>query len=156
LGNINVEVIFVKKILFTIICTILISISTLPLNHAYALKNKTKLLIDTPYKSPTGSREELYQDIFFTLLDPYISKAIKDYYGKPYSYENWATDILSVERPNGDRTELFIISLQVNPFIGAHNTVGTDNITLRVSAGAKVEIEKFEHIKSYPIPPWLR
>lgn len=98
---------------------------------------------------PKVQEKKLYQDIFFTLLRPYISKAIVDYYGKSYNFDNWSTDILSVERPNGNRTELFIIKLQVNPYIGAHNTVGTDNITFIVSAGGNVKIEKFEHIKSY-------
>lgn len=143
------EVIFLKKSIFVIVISIMIAISIFSFNAVYALDNKPILFMVNTYRPPEGSREELYQDIFFAFLEPYISKAIKDYYGKSYNFDNWNTDILSVERPNGNRTELFIIKLQVNPYIGAHNTVGTDNITFRVSSGGKVKIEKFEHIKSY-------
>jgi hypothetical protein len=58
-------------------------------------------------------------------------------------------------RPDGYRRFGFEIMLQVSPYLGAHNSIGTDLITFRISSG-EVTVEKFEHIKSYPIPPWLQ
>ena len=33
-----------------------------------------------PQESPKGSLEELYRDVFMTLLDPYIHEAVDNYY----------------------------------------------------------------------------
>ncbi|MBU3156360.1 DUF3888 domain-containing protein [Clostridium estertheticum] len=44
----------------------------------------------------------------------------------------WAIDILSVERPNGYRTFLFIIKMEVIPYVGPHLSVGVDRITITV------------------------
>jgi hypothetical protein len=112
-----------------------------------------------PGKPATGSIEEIYQDVFMTLLLPCINKAVDNYYEENTGYtpivDPWQPDVLSIERPNGYRTILFIIKLEVMPYLGAHNSIGLDHITIRVSSG-EVRVEKFEHIKSYPIPPWLK
>lgn len=112
---------------------------------------------DLPYKPPEQSREELYQDIFISLLVPYIQKEVDKYYSKyltdtpivaPYSVY-----VLSAERPNGYRTFVFKLKLRVISYIGPHLGVGLDNITATVDGTGDVKIEKFEHIKSYELPP---
>ncbi len=89
----------------------------------------------------------------------YIDKAVDNYYEKNLGYSPgvapWQTDVLSIERPNGYRTFLFIVKLEVKPYLGAHNSIGVDHITIKVSSG-EVKVEKFEHIKDYPIPPCLQ
>lgn len=112
-----------------------------------------------PDKPAKGSLKEIYQDVFMTLLLPYIDEAVTNYYEKNTGYspnvDPWEPNILSIERPNGYRTFLFVIKLEVAPYLGAHNSIGVDHITIRVSSG-EVKVEKFEHIKDYPIPPWLQ
>jgi len=112
---------------------------------------------DLPYKPLEQSREELYQDIFMSLLLPYIQKEVDKYYSKyltdtpivaPYSVY-----VLSAERPNGYRTFVFKLKLQVISYIGPHLGVGLDYITATVEGTGDVKIEKFEHIKSYELPP---
>lgn len=126
---------------------------------------QTSISQSTPYKTyfepsrpSEGSLEELYQDVFMTMLLPYINKAVDDYYEKNTGYspsvDLWQPKILYIERPNGYRTFLFNMKLEIAPYLGAHISVGVDHITLRVSS-QKVEVEKFEHIKSYPIPPCM-
>lgn len=107
------------------------------------------------HESPEKSQEELYRDMFITALDPHIQKAITDYYGKPFMYGLESVDILDIIRPHGYRTFEFEIKLQVKPFVGAHNTVGIDNITMRVKPG-QIMVERFEHIKSFELPPHLK
>ncbi len=107
-----------------------------------------------------NTKEVLYQDIFVTLLMPEINKAISDFYGK-YLKELPGEDtrsvkVLGIERPNGYRTTLFIIKLQVLPYLGPHNSVGRDNITIRVAYGEKPQIVKFEHLESYLIPSYYQ
>ncbi|MBD8047821.1 DUF3888 domain-containing protein [Clostridium faecium] len=112
---------------------------------------------DIPYQPLEQSREELYQDIFISLLLPYIQNEVDKYYSKYLTQTPivapYTVDILNVERPNGYRTFLFKLELQVNSYIGPHNSVGLDHITVTVGGGDDVKIEKFEHIKSYALPP---
>jgi len=112
---------------------------------------------DLPYKPLEQSKEELYQDIFISLLLPYIQKEVDKYYSKyltdtpmvaPYTIY-----VLSAERLLGYRSFLFNLKLQVNSYIGPHLGVGLDYITIKVDGSGNVEIEKFEHIKSYELPP---
>ncbi len=102
-----------------------------------------------------NSKEELYQDIFITLLLPYIQKSATEFYGKidneypvidPYHVE-----VISAIRPNGYRTFGFLLKLKATPYIGAHNLVGLDHITMQVEIN-RVRVEKFEHIESYSLP----
>lgn len=111
---------------------------------------------DIPYQPPEQSREELYQDILISLLLPHIQKEVDKYYSKyltqtphvaPYSVY-----ILSADRPNGYRTFIFNLKLRVDSYIGPHNSVGLDYLTVTVGGSGDVKIEKFEHIKSYKLP----
>jgi hypothetical protein len=110
-----------------------------------------------PYQPPEQSREELYQDIFISLLLPYIQNEVDKYYSKylidPPMVAPYTVYVLSAERPNGYRTFFFRLKLQVDSYIGTHNSVGLDYITVTVGGSGDVKIEKFEHIKSYVLPP---
>lgn len=119
--------------------------------------------VDTTYatakeapKPAKGSTEELYQDICLTLLDPYIQKAVDNYYKQYFKHPPgevpFMEDILSIDRPNGYRTFEFSIKVQVMPFFGPHIQVGIDNITFKVGVGNVVQLEKYEHINSFKLP----
>lgn len=111
------------------------------------------------------SKEELYQDVFATLLTPYIQEAINNYYKKYLTispiYSPAYVEILNIERPMGYRTFSFLIKLQVRTYVGPHIDIGVDQLTIGVHAedkNVKVKVEKFEHIKSYfdELPPNLK
>lgn len=112
--------------------------------------------LPNPYNSPKHSREELYQDIFMTLLLPSIQTAVNNYYKEYLSVlptvAPYDITILSVDRVSEYRNFEFLLKLELHPYLGAHNDVGTDYITLRITD--KVKVEKFEHIKSYGVPPY--
>lgn len=111
---------------------------------------------DTPIK---GSIEEIYQDVFMTQLLPYIQDAVSNYYEENTGYspkvDPWEPDVLYIKRPNGYRTFLFEMKLKVAPYLGSHVSIGVDHITLRVSS-REVEVINYEHIKDFPVPPWLQ
>ncbi len=111
---------------------------------------------DRPYQPPEQSREELYQDIFITLLMPYIQKEVDKYYSKYLTQTvevfPYTVYVLSAERPDGYRTFFFRLKLQVDSYIGPHISVGLDYITVTVRGSGDVEIEKFEHVRSYMLP----
>ena len=98
------------------------------------------------YKPGESSSQELSQDIFMTLLHPYIEKSVEDYYGPGVLVDPWDVKVLSVERPNGYRTSLFLLQLEATPYVHSHLGVGIDRITFRISTG-EITVEKFEHIK---------
>ena len=132
--------------------------------HAYTAKTINNVQEEDkvyyePKKPPEKSLEELYQDVSMMMLLPYIQKEVNNYYEKITGYspsvDPWWIDMISIERPYGYRSFTFIIKLKVNPYLGAHNSIGVDHITIRVSYD-KVEILNYEHIKDYPIPPWLQ
>lgn len=69
-------------------------------------------------------------------------------------YDLSSIEFLEIERLNYYRSFNFIIKLQVKPFLGAHNTVGLDEMTIKIG-GDNPKIISFEHIKSFPLPPQL-
>lgn len=147
--HIKKEMVYLKRVIL-IGSLILIIFGTIFFFNADGSQLTTQLLLDKP---PKRSTEELYQDIFVSLLSPYIDKAVEDYYGKPYTIAPYQTEVLSAERPNGYRTFAFRIQLKVLPYTGPHLYVGEDHITILVVYGPKIKVEKFEHIKSYELPP---
>lgn len=112
---------------------------------------------DIPYQPPEQSREELYQDIFISLLLPYIQNEVDKYYSKYLTntpmVAPYTVYVLSVERPLGYRSFFFKLKLQVNSYIGPHNSVGLDYITVTVEGSGDVKVENFEHKESYLLPP---
>jgi len=163
----RIFIINLKKLLIPLLLVILIGgiilikeiITEIAINTSIGIVNgpsKTYFEPDTPIK---GSLEEIYKDVSMGLLTPHIHKAVSDHYEKNTGFspnvDPWDINILSIERPNGYRTFLFVIKIEVSPYLGAHNAIGVDHLTIRVSSG-EVEVEKFEHIKSYSIPPNYR
>ena len=108
---------------------------------------------DSVYNPPEQSREELYQDIFVSLLLPDIQKSVEDYYKdflteKPIVTPDYV-QVLNTERLMGYRSFSFSLKIKVSSYIGPHLNIGDDYITIKIEGGDKVTIEKFEHIKSY-------
>lgn len=140
------------------VTSLIISISILLFqNKAWSVEKTPDAKLGLPYKytPEEGSIEELYKDIIATFIEPYITKEIEKYYGKAYMYDLFDMEFLKIERPNGYRSFSFIVTVEVRPFIGAHNTLGVDDIIIKIEAG-EVKVEKFKHIKSFPIPDYLK
>jgi hypothetical protein len=77
-----------------------------------------------PYQPPEQSREELYQDIFISLLLPYIQMEVDKYYSKYLTdtpmVAPYTVYVLSAERQLGYRSFLFNLKLRVDSYIGPH------------------------------------
>jgi len=138
------EVLVMKKKFIVLLCVILIYIQ-LPLN-VYATTNKP----------PQHSREELYQDIFCSMLMPYIQNRISAYYSKFLTdiptIDPWGINILSAERSNGYQTFVFVLKIEVKPYVGPGIGVGVDHLTIQVDGAGNVKVTKFEHIHDYELP----
>ncbi len=115
--------------------------------------SKARLYIDDTPNVSKDSQEELYKDMFITLMDPYINQALTKYYGQSYQYDLFNVNVISASRPEGYRTFSFIVKIEVKPFVGAHNIIGIDHITYKISPSV-VKLEEFEHIKSFNVPSY--
>lgn len=93
--------------------------------------------------------EDVINDIMLSMLMPYISEAVYDYYGEPKQYAlNDAKIILAERLPIGQF--YFEIIIQVISFEGAHNpSYGLETITIRKDYSG-INVINFKH-EDYPI-----
>lgn len=138
-------VMILKKLLIIFVSAIVILL-TLPLSYVATRNNQP----------PEQSREELYQDLFITLLGSPIDRAVAAYYSKimtesPTVYP-YSVKIIQAKRQYGYRSFGFQIILEVTPVVGPHISVGTDRITFTISS-AQVTVDKYEHLQTHPLPP---
>jgi hypothetical protein len=140
---------------FSITCLILIMLISLLQSPVKAIEQTpdAKLGLSYEYTPKEGSVEELYKDIIARLIEPYISEEIEKYYGRQYLYDLWSMRFLKIDRPLGYRSFAFAITVEVQPFVGAHNTIGIDEMTIRIEGETPI-VENFKHIKSFPMPKY--
>lgn len=48
------------------------------------------------------------------------------------------------------------IKIEVQPFVGAYNLIGKDQITFIVSPTNKTQVIQYEHVENYEIPEHLK
>lgn len=104
---------------------------------------------------PEQSREELYHDIFLTLLSKDINAAVADYYSDyltidPLVY-GYMVDVINAERIGGYRSFAFRVTLEVTPVVGPHLSVGLDRMVFEIGpAGGK--LLEYKHLESHELP----
>jgi len=94
------------------------------------------------------------------LLYPKIEEAVSDYYQQYFTNipgtAPYFVDVLSVEGEKSDSHSVnyasYKVKVQVSPYLGPHIPVGDDQITLRIGMTGEVQVEAFDHIKSYALP----
>lgn len=132
-----------NRLLFSIYLLLIMTMST---------EAKIKAADEPKEQSP----EELYQDLFISLLSTEIDKPIMDYYTKTLTYlpmvYPYEVHVEEAKRLGGYRSFEFLVTLQVTPVVGPHIAVGEDRLTLYISGDGQVQQRKFEHIKSYELP----
>jgi hypothetical protein len=146
------------KVCLAAIIVILVTASVLVCAHAYRVGQYSKA--DMTQAPPGQTETEIYQEMLITALDPYIQKSVTEYYGKIYGYSKmgvfappYVVQVMGATRPTADQT--YELRLEVEPYTGPHDEVGIDHITMRISP-TEIDIVKFEHIKSFPLPPNLQ
>lgn len=104
---------------------------------------------------PEKSMEELYHDLFLTLLSPAIQNSVDEYYAQSLSESPivylYMVDIISVKRVYGYRSFRFRVIMDVTPVIGPHISVGKDRLTYDVGSG-QPKLIGYEHIETHSLP----
>jgi hypothetical protein len=105
------------------------------------------------------------EDIVITLLMPEIQTAVNNFYfdylnSPPTTLPYISSKIIEINGGahihEGVNNSHYEITVVVEPYIGAHVSVGSDKITLKTGASGNVSVVNFEHIKSYEIPAHLQ
>ena len=103
-----------------------------------------------------GGQGQRFTYAIITSLSPSIDSVINDFYNKRYKilpgFQVTEANIEKIERPNGDRTQCFIIDVVVTPFFGPHIFLGKDEIEIQLSSGGEQKVLKHTHLKSYDFP----
>ncbi|WP_088186067.1 DUF3888 domain-containing protein [Desulfosporosinus sp. FKA] len=105
--------------------------------------------VTLPQGSAGNTDNELFREMLITAVDPYIQQSVTKYYKKDVLAPPYMVRVLEARKPSSD--QVYEVSFEVKPYIGAHIEVGIDHVTLRVSP-TKIEVVNFEHIKSFPLP----
>lgn len=113
------------------------------------------------YSSPKKDSAQLqYQDMLMLFLLPHIDEAVRGHYihtlkEQPLVYP-YFVDVTEVKRVNGFRGFHFIITLEANPTVGPHISVGKDRLVFEVAPtipGGMVKLVEYKHLKTHELPP---
>ncbi|WP_233163312.1 MULTISPECIES: DUF3888 domain-containing protein [unclassified Cohnella] len=113
---------------------------------------------ENSYRPPQEDSTELrLQDMLMNFLNPYINDAVRAYYRhllrEPPLVYPYFVNVIESHRVNGFRGFILSITLDVTPVVGPHISVGEDRLTFEISAGPKVKLENYTHLKTYELPP---
>lgn len=139
------------KIILFLLCILLLEI--------ISFIHKNNVIPTLSDKETTGvsiePTDQVYYQLFVTLLHPYVEEAIHTYYDEymtllpseaPYSYI-----FTKIESATPGYSYSYRVEIEVQPYVGPHLSVGRDKITLKIDLEG-VTIEKFEHLESYELP----
>jgi Protein of unknown function (DUF3888) len=99
---------------------------------------------DTPWE------KTLEYTLIQSLSEP-ITKAIDEIYKNSPEQASWTpylTKIKKIKQLDGVGG-FYDVTVRVSPYWGAHNTIGLDEVTIRVAH--EVYLISYKHLKSYPI-----
>ena len=85
-----------------------------------------------------------YDELSITLLNPYIEKAIEDYYGYYIRYEIGDSQLEILDR----KGNVFTVKVKVDTFEGAHNNYYTEILVFTVTP-TTVTIDNYSHSDFY-------
>ena len=92
-------------------------------------------------------------------MRPYITNEINEHYKKtlkyPPTFASYYGTKLSIERPVAEEQYTFLVTVHIVPYVGAHVSVGEDDIIFKVNVNGEVKTIKFIHQKDFNLPPHL-
>ena len=139
---------------------ILIIMILILLSFSYPLKS---MAIDNPRpnekqiseSSAPLSKEDVLQAYIAAITSSYTKKPLLEHYGMDLPYQLEDVKVIDAKMIYVTNNVDFIFKIQVQPFVGAHNPIGTDEFTFRIS-DQEIKLLKYEHIESFSIPPHVK
>jgi Protein of unknown function (DUF3888) len=93
------------------------------------------------FSTPTIASNQTYEKALLSLMWEDIDKAVVEYYDIK-DVQSSDEKILDLKMKNALDFE---ITIQLNAFIGAHNTIGTDTLTFVRESPNKLKLVKYKH-----------
>lgn len=105
----------------------------------------------------SNSESVLQQKIIYALIYKDIYEAASDFYSD-YLTISPVIDLYSYNFLSIEKTDNYIyqVVVEIIPFVGAHNGVGKDQITILISPTQENQIIGFNHVESYEISEHLK
>lgn len=126
---------------YVLISSIIFSSLTFRASNINLNVDKYFQLNDTEYN------EKLYNDVIISYMIKDISNIVLSHYNKDVNIDTTSITILKVERSFLNSSTIFDIVIKVNPFIGAHNTIGEDVLIIRIlPSDSSFELVDYKHV----------
>lgn len=143
-----------KAVISALAITVALSCLIFPVHKVSALTNNIGEITES-------KEDKTYQKLIANFLFPKIEETsdlfYKKYLKEPPTNAPYFTTILSVIPQKSDENledpSSFLVKVQISPYYGPHNSVGTDNITFQISSIGEIRPVSFEHVESYGIQP---
>ncbi|MFA6939732.1 MAG: DUF3888 domain-containing protein [Clostridiaceae bacterium] len=136
-----------KKLLFIVLVLILYPITYF---GSIIPKNNKELESVAPL-----SKEQVCHAYIADITSKYTKEPLKKHYGMDLPYQLEDVKVIDAKLIYGENKLTYIFVTQLQPFVGAHNPIGTDEFTFRIENG-KVTMENYKHIESFPVPEHLK
>ena len=104
------------------------------------------------------SKERVLETYIGVITSNYTTKLIAEHYGMNIPYQLEDVKVIDAKLKYGTNKVDYIFKIQVQPFLGAHDPVGTDEFTFRISGSEipQIKLLKYEHVESFQIPPFVK
>lgn len=147
-----------KKIIIILAALMYINVCVCEKVYAAEEFNKPLVILREAVSSKDhASKEKAMGWLIIHSLTAYMQKPLKDYYGVqvPFWVETSSSKVLEAECAG--ETPHYVIKIQIQPYLGAHNPVGIDNFTFNIDlVNNKTTLEKYEHVKSFKLPEHVK
>lgn len=101
------------------------------------------------------SKEQVLQAYIGVITSSYTTKPLTEHYGMKVLYQLEDVKVIDAKLIYGTDNVDFLFKIQVQPFIGAHILLGTDEFTFRI-IDSDVKLLKYEHMESFLIPLFVK
>ncbi|HEX3018314.1 MAG TPA: DUF3888 domain-containing protein [Caproicibacter sp.] len=143
-----------KAVLSALAITVALSCLIFPVYKVSALTNNNGEITES---AEDKTYQKLIVDLLFPKIDEPSDLFYKKYLKEPPTNAPYLTTVLSVtpqkSEKNFEDPSSFLVKVQISPYYGPHNSVGTDNITFQISSIGEIKPVIFEHVESYEIQP---
>lgn len=97
------------------------------------------------------SKEQVCQAYIADITSKYTKEPLKKHYGMDLPYQLEDVKVIDAKLIYGVNKLTYIFVTQLQPFVGAHNPLGTDEFIFRIEAD-KIVLDNYKHIESFPVP----
>lgn len=111
------------------------------------------------YSAPQEKEDHLCKAVIARLIYPQITAEINKYYEKiltdPPTYAPYYGTEVQCASDSTNKTS-YSVTVVVSPYVGAHVSVGVDEIKFLISVTGDVKTVSFKHLEDFKLPPHMK